>query len=150
METKKNFFEEIGHPSHVSASIKDRKYILDNIFKYGYTDDHDGKNYSKYDMPIHMVGIWTNYRSIQIIPIFEKTTFCCNPFYVAKDGSIHLDTCSCGGTVIGGNLDRYNREMSPNNREGFHTNELIVPYTEEGWKAIRNSKIFSVDEDEEA
>jgi hypothetical protein len=145
MENNKNFYEEMNHPAHVSAKTTDMIYILNHIWSDGYIDDHDGKWVRPSD--VYQVGFWTNYRAQQIVPIF-KGSFCINPFYVKDDGTIHLDTCSCGGTVIGGNIDRFNHEMSPNNGEGWHTCEHLVNLTEEGWKRISKYKMFQITEAE--
>lgn len=143
---EKNFYQEIKHPAHVSASIKDMRYILDNFWEKGYYDDHDphgALHRIKINDQVVALGIWTNYRAVQIIPIY-KCTFCANPLYV-KDGEIHLDTCSCGGTVIGGNVDRFNHEMSPNNTERpYGYGEHIDVFTKEGWEKVKDSPIFSL------
>jgi hypothetical protein len=117
----------------------DEKFILQHVFEYGFIDDHDGKEVNPTS-----VGIWTNYNETHIIPIY-KGTFCCNPLYVSKDDAItpiHLSTWSCGGTVIGGNVDRFNHEMSPNNGDGLHTYENIIVITKEGWEKIKGRKMF--------
>lgn len=141
---EKNIYEKINHPAHVSAPTADMIYIMNHIFTDGYLDDHDNKRVRPSD--IYQVGFWTNFRAEQIVPIF-KGSFCINPFYVDKeDGNIHLNTCSCGGTVIGGNIDRFNHEMSPNNGEGWHTFEHLFPLTKEGWNRIKDRKMFKAAE----
>ena len=129
----------------MSTSMRDQKFIMENIWKLGYVDDHDNRYHESNYMPIEQVGIWTNYERTNIIPVF-KGTFCCNPFYIDesdKEHPIHLSACSCGGTVIGGNIDRYNHEMSPNNQDGWHSFEHIIPFTKEGWDRVKNRKYFA-------
>ena len=115
------------------------RFILNHIFEYGFVNDHTNEEV----MPV-AVGIWTNFSEVEIIPVC-RGTFCCNPLYIKEDDGlmpIHLSIRSCGGTVIGGNVDRYNHEMSPNNTDGLHSYENIIVITKEGWEKIKNRKMF--------
>lgn len=118
----------------------EQKEILAKVFDHGYVDDHGGTSTYRVDVEVG-VGLWVralDMNHTELIPLF-KGTFCCNPFYISKeDGEVHLDTCSCGGTVIGGNIDRYNNEMSQNNLDGYHTIEHIIPITKDGYKRLKN------------
>lgn len=108
--------------------------VIEKVFDEGYTDDHDEEIVRP-----DKVGIWLrNFgQQIKIIAIFDDT-FCCNPlFHNKEDDKIHLAVASCGGTCIGGNIDRFNREMSPNNTDGLHTIEMIIPIEKEGWKKLK-------------
>jgi hypothetical protein len=147
MENKNiSIYEKIGHPSHVSAPAKDMKYILDNFWNNGYFNDHEPKERRfriKSNDEIVGLAIWTNYRAIQVVPVF-KGTFIINPLRVDKEtGDIHLSTCTCGGTVIGGNVERFNKEMSPNNQDRpFGYGEHLDVFTREGWEKVKESPIM--------
>lgn len=143
METKKNFFEEIGHPSYVSASNSDMYYILSHFWEKGYFDDHEPKERRvriRSNESLVALAIWTNYKATQVVPIYNGT-FVINPLYIDNvTHNIHLSDCSCGGTVIGGNVERFNKEMSPNNQDrpyGF--GEHLMVFTKEGWERIKDS-----------
>ena len=148
MTNREEMLIKMAHPAHVSAPSKDMRYILDNLWKEGYIDDHDSQKRrirpDMFDNRFVGVAIWTNYRAVQVVPVYS-CSFCCNPFYVDEDGEIHLDTCSCGGTVIGGNVDRFNHEMSPNNKEGHYGyGEHLDVFTKEGWEKVKDSPLFSL------
>ena len=141
MSTSKELLVKIGHPSHVSAANKDMYYILSHFWEEGYFDDHDTpRSRIRHNDNLIALAIWTHYQAVQIVPVY-KGTFDINPLYIdEEDNNINLSTCSCGGTVIGGNVERFNKEMSPNNQDrpyGF--GEHLEVFTKEGWERIKNS-----------
>ena len=117
-----------------------QKEILDQVFDEGFINNHN--NGTRLENTLESVevgvGLWIrdmDLSSSELIPLY-KGTFTCNPFKMGKDGHVHLSTMSCSGAVIGGNIDRYNHEMSQNNL-GAHTVEMIVPITKEGYKVLK-------------
>ena len=111
----------------------DQVEMIDKVFIEDFINDHNDR-----EDRVNTVGIWMRNLGTQaeIVPVYAGT-FCINPFYLGKDGRVHLSTCSCGGTVIGGNVDRFNHEMSMNNLDGWHTIEHLIPITKEGWEKVK-------------
>ena len=50
---------------------------------------------------------------------------CMNPLYIGKDGHVHLSTWSVGGNLWNLDIERYNREFSPDNKDGYHVNQHL-------------------------
>ena len=118
----------------------EQKAILEKVFEEGFINNHnEGTRLENALEPVEVgVGLWIRNMDLsksQLVPLY-KGTFCCNPLRLCADGHVHLSTCSCGGTVIGGNIDRFNHEMSQNNK-GFHTIEMIIPITSDGYKELK-------------
>ena len=67
-----------------------------------------------------------NVRGLELCPVatFSFVT-CLNPLYVGKDGHVHLSTCSVGGNLWNMDIERYNREFSPENDDGYHVNQRV-------------------------
>ena len=67
-----------------------------------------------------------NVRGLELCPVATFTfVTCLNPLYIGGDGHVHLSTWSVGGNVWNMDIERYNREFSPENNNGYHVNQRI-------------------------
>lgn len=67
-----------------------------------------------------------NLNGIDLCPVatFSFVT-CLNPLYIGEDGHIHLSTWSVGGNLWNLDIERYNREFSPENKDGYHSIQRV-------------------------
>ena len=117
----------------INEIMREQEQIMAIFKKDGYIiNDH---NSGTEKMPLRNWAVVRLYEydrdslevsAVELCPVamFSFVT-CLNPLYIGKDGHVHLSTWSVGGNLWNLDIDRYNREFSPSNKDGWHSYQKV-------------------------